>query len=79
MDDAYDISLVMPMYNLIEYSDNYTKTSGILWQYCGDEPALNDENKITDFKEANAITDLFKSKKKKNQVHQTAMEQKILK
>ena len=28
----------MPMYNLIEYSDNYSKTSGILWQYYRDEP-----------------------------------------
>ena len=30
----------MPMYNLIEYSDNYAKTTGSLWQYCRDE--LND-------------------------------------
>ena len=30
----------MSMYNLIEYSDNYTKTSGILCQYCRDVPAL---------------------------------------
>ena len=28
VDDAYDIDVVMPMYNLIEYSDNYSKTSG---------------------------------------------------
>ena len=28
----------MPMYNLIEYSDNYVKTSGSLWQYFRDEP-----------------------------------------
>ena len=28
----------MPMYNLIEYSDNYVKTSGSLWQYYRDEP-----------------------------------------
>ena len=27
----------MPMYNLIEYSDNYAKTSGSLWQYFRDE------------------------------------------
>ena len=27
----------MPMYNLIEYSDNYSKTSGSLWQYYKDE------------------------------------------
>ena len=32
------------MYNLIEYSDNYAKTSGILWQYSRDEP----DNDITD-------------------------------
>ena len=28
----------MPMYNLIEYSDNYLKTSGSLWQYYRDGP-----------------------------------------
>ena len=28
----------MPMYNLIEYSDNYSKTSGSLWQYYKDDP-----------------------------------------
>ena len=27
----------MPMYNLIEYSNNYSKTSGNLWQYYKDE------------------------------------------
>ena len=31
----------MPMYNLIEYSDNYWKTSGSLWQYYKDEPNDN--------------------------------------
>ena len=31
----------MPMYNLIEYSDDYSKTSGSLWQNCRDEPALD--------------------------------------
>ena len=30
------------MYNLIEYSDNYSKTSGRLWQYCRDIPAGDD-------------------------------------
>ena len=29
--NAKDIDIVMPMYNLIEYSDNYLKTSGCLW------------------------------------------------
>ena len=31
----------MPMYNLIEYSNNYSKTLGSLWQYYRDEPTLN--------------------------------------
>ena len=31
----------MPMYNLIEYSDNYSKTSGSLWQYYKDDPNNN--------------------------------------
>ena len=31
----------MPMYNLIEYSDNYSKTSGGLWQYYKDDPNDN--------------------------------------
>ena len=31
----------MPMYNLMEYSDNYAKTSGSLWQYFRDEPDDN--------------------------------------
>ena len=33
IDDAEYIDIVMPMYNLIEYCDNYSKTSGSLWQY----------------------------------------------
>ena len=32
--------VVLPIYNLIEYSDNHSETSGILWQYYRDEPAL---------------------------------------
>ena len=39
IDNAKDINIVMPMSNLIEYSDNYSKTSGSLWQYFRDEPA----------------------------------------
>ena len=38
---AQDIVIVMPMYNLIEYSDNYSKTSGSLWQYYKDDPNDN--------------------------------------
>ena len=38
VDDAQEIDAVMPMYNLIEYSDSYLKTSGSLWQCYRDEP-----------------------------------------
>ena len=37
----------MPIYNLIQYSDNYSKTPGLLWQNCRDEPALDANNAIT--------------------------------
>ena len=40
IDNAQDIDIVMPMYNLIEYSNNYSKTSGSLWQHYKDD--LND-------------------------------------
>ena len=44
VDNAKDIDIVMPMYNLIEYCDNYAKTSGSLWQYYRGEP----NNKLAD-------------------------------
>ena len=57
VDNAKDIDIVMPMYNLIEYSDNYAKTSGSLWQCCLDIPAVNN-NAIVDFTNNN-LTDSF--------------------
>ena len=33
IDNAKDIDIIMLIYNLIEYSDNYAKASGSLWQY----------------------------------------------
>ena len=53
----------MPMDNLIEYSDNYSKTSGSLWQYCKDIPAVNNNGSIVDFDENN-LTDSFNFKVK---------------
>ena len=50
------------MYNLIEYSDNYSRTSGSLWQYCKDIHANNYGN-VVDFNGANA-TDSFNFKAK---------------
>ena len=36
-DNAGDLDIVMPMYNLLDYSENDAKTSASLWQYCRDE------------------------------------------
>ena len=41
IDNAQDIDIVMPMYNLIEYSDNYSKTLRSLWQYYNGDPNDN--------------------------------------
>ena len=41
VDNAKDIDIVMPLYNLIAYTDNYAKTSGSLWQYYRDEANNN--------------------------------------
>ena len=63
IDNAKDIDIVMPVYNLIEYSDNYAKTTGSLWQYCKDIPARNANGDIAIFAENNT-TDSFKFKAK---------------
>ena len=38
IDNTEDLYVVMPMYNLLEYSKNYKKTIGSLWNYYRDEP-----------------------------------------
>ena len=37
IDNAEDLDIIMPMYNLLEYSDNYSMKSGSLWDYHRDE------------------------------------------
>ena len=39
IDNAEDLDVVMPMYSLLEYSKNYKKTTGSLWNYYRDEPS----------------------------------------
>ena len=41
IENAEDIDTVMPMYNQLEYSENYSMTSGSLWNYYRDE--VNDD------------------------------------
>ena len=48
IDNAEDLDVVMPMYNLLEYSKNYKKTTGRLWNYYRDEAnSSTDDNNIT--------------------------------
>ena len=63
VDNAKDIDIVMPMYNLIEYSGIYSKISGSLWQYCKYLPAVNNNGNIVELNGANA-TDSFNFKAK---------------
>ena len=53
----------MPMYNLIEYSDNCSKASGSLWQYHKDIPAIDNNGDIINFNGTNN-TDSFNFKTK---------------
>ena len=57
IDDAEDLDLIMPMYNLIEYSSDYSETTRSLWFYSNDE--------ATNFNADIANTDNFKSFKYK--------------
>ena len=76
VDNAKDTDIVMPVYNLIEYSDNYAKASGSLWQYCLDIPALNN-NAIVDFENGNLS--VHSILKQKSPVKLEMVEQKTLK
>ena len=64
IDNAKDIDIVKAMYNLIEYSDNYAKSTGSLWQYCKDIPARNNANNAIIAFDVNNVTDSFKFKAK---------------
>ena len=61
VDNTHDTDIVMSMYNyfiMYNASDNYSKTSG------RDEPALDNNNAITNFNTINFTTNLFKIKEK---------------
>ena len=52
------MDIVMLMYNLTEYSDNYSKRSGSLWQCCKDIPAVNNAGNIVGFTATNTTYSL---------------------
>ena len=53
IEDADDLDVVMPMYNLLEYSKNYRKTTGSLYNYYRDE--LDDDADLNDFANRNLV------------------------
>ena len=44
IDDCQDLDIVMPLFNLLYYSKNYQKTSGLFWNYYRDEASFGAEN-----------------------------------
>ena len=62
-DDAKYLHVVIPIYTLVEYSDNYSKTPGTLQQCYWDETDLHAGN-IPEFHANNATTDSFQLKQK---------------
>ena len=62
IDDAQYIDGIMPIYNLIEYGDNHSKTSRILSQFCRDVD--DDDGEVTNFTDANATADFLNLKVK---------------
>ena len=68
IDNAKDLDIVMPMYNLLEFSNNFSMTSGSLWNYYKDE--VNDsanesddnDNKINNNKTKTSKSFVYKTK-----------------
>ena len=63
IEDADDLDIVMPMYNLLRYSKNYRKTIGSLYNYYRDE--LSDDTDDTNFSNTKIVnSNTFKYKNK---------------
>ena len=54
IDTAENLDIIMLMYNLIEYSDNYSETSGSLWQFKRDKQNMNNNGNPVDVTTANS-------------------------
>ena len=57
VDNAEDLEVVLPMYNLLEYSKNYRKATGSLWNYYRDEPSNPLSSNSESFKHKTRITE----------------------
>ena len=63
IDDAQYIDVVIPTYNLKEYSDNYSKNIWSIFQYCRGVTVVDNKRDVTDFTEA-IVTNSFNLKEK---------------
>ena len=72
IDEATHINITMPMYNIIEYSDNYCDTSGSLWNFKRDEtvnnPDVANDDNAPSFKYKASITGNTENNGRKNGV-----------
>ena len=62
IEDADDLGIVMPMYNLLEYSKNYRKTIGSLYNYYRDELTNDNNNNFANRNVVNSNTFKYKNK-----------------
>ena len=58
VDEAHDLDIVMSMYNLTEYSDNYSDTSGSLWQFKRDELPVTSTGNPDNVSTANSTSNI---------------------
>ena len=56
VDDANNLDVIMPIYNLIKYSDNYSDTSGSLWPFKRDEFLVTNAENPDNVSTANSIS-----------------------
>ena len=62
VDNADNLEVIMPMCNLIEYSDNYSDTSGSLWQFKRDKSLVNNDENSDDVSKTNSTCFKYKSR-----------------
>ena len=61
IDNAEDLDVVIPMYNLSEYSKNYRKTTGTLWNYYRDKPNNLPNDNYNAYPKKNSASFKYKS------------------
>ena len=60
-DNVDNLDIIMPMYNLIEYSDNYSDTSGSFWQFKRDESPVTNAGDLDNVSKTNSTCFKYKS------------------